>query len=121
MINQQQVAQILAALSKKNNQDSGSAPMADMSQPQEQPLQVSGGKQPSMLGFLGGLGDTKNPQGGIDPSWLTQINQVAMKQMGQSDGQQPFPWQQQPQSQQMGQGSSNGMMKMGSALMSLFM
>ncbi len=109
---QDQMMQILQALHQKNNNDGSMIPT-----PQQAPVspilqnntsQGNQPNQPSMLGFLGGFGDTKNSNGGIDPSWITQMNQSIMKQTGQGNGEQPFPWQQQPMGQQMGQGASNG-------------
>ncbi len=106
MIDQQQLIQLLQSLHQKNSQDGGavSAPIAQTPQfpagKQGHPLQA--------LGFLGGLGDTQNAQGGIDPSMLTVLNQGIQKQLGNGDGNQPFPWQQQPQGQQMGQNVSSG-------------
>jgi hypothetical protein len=59
----------------------------------------------SMLGVLGGLGDTRNAQGNIDPSWLTQMNQGIMRQTGQQGlGNQNLPWLPQTGGQQIGHG-----------------
>lgn len=108
----QQMAQILKILQQKNNQ-SADAPYIPQQQMGNPPSQINSSQTaPSLLGFLGGLGDSKNSQGGIDPGMLTRINQFAMKQMGQGDGNQPFPWQQQPVGQQIGQSTQGGLLKL---------
>ncbi len=112
MISDQQIQQILQSLRQKNNAGDGvvaNSPLpanAIMPQYGQQP-QGQQQQAPSVLGFLGGLGDSKNANGGVDPSMLSRWNQGIMGFTGQSNGQQPFPWQQQPSGQQLGQDVSS--------------
>lgn len=111
MIDSNALLQLLQSLHQRNAQpDAGinsAAPISpgqlgtvDYSKQQQKP-------QPSMLGYLGGLGDTKNAQGGYDPSWATQANQFLT-----GNSQEALPWNQ-PISQQMGQNALSGGMNSG--------
>ena len=115
MMTEEQIMQLLQALRQKNNAGDGvmaNSPIPAAGIPQQQMQQGGGHQTPSMLGFLGGLGDTQNANGGIDPSMLSRWNQGIMGMTGQGNGYQPFPWQQQPSGQQMGQDVSGSLKKL---------
>lgn len=108
MLDQQHLAQYLQQLQQKNNVGNGTValPAQSPSQPLQPSQQQAQQQQPqsggfSLSGFLGGLGDTQNAQGGYDPSMLSRISQILNGQQ-----QQLLPWQQ-PQSQQSGQGMAS--------------
>lgn len=114
MINTDQIINFLKNLQQKNNQGVNPPTTSPIPQGQIAETQIPPPAKNSIsaLGFLGGLGDTRNEQGGVDPSWLTQANQWVGSQAGQGDGYQPLPWQQQPISQQLGQDTGSSIMKL---------
>lgn len=90
MIDPQQMAQMLQALHQRNNTQSAPPPNAQVPQAQAQPVgqgqkgMQQGGQPPSALGFLGGMMDGKTPDGGVDPSLLTQMNRNMLSQINPS-------------------------------------
>lgn len=118
MMDSQTLIRALQSLQQKNNQGSGvaggQAPMSPGSlgmQDQSTGQQgQQGQKVPSLMGWAGSQMDTPNAQGGIDPSWLTQINQGVMKQLGAQMPNVQAPALQQPQ-QQSGGGMMGGILK----------
>lgn len=106
MADESNIVSFLQQLMQKNRTDVGVAPAVapQLPQNQGQPSVASGLMSPqfakngsSILGFLGGLGDTPAQQGpvqpgqpalpGTDSSLLTQLNQYLMKQTSQASGQ----------------------------------
>lgn len=82
MIDSAQLMQVLKSLQQKNMQGGGGISAPNIGMPDAgQQLNALGQKSgPSLFGYLGGLGDTNNAQGGVNPSFITQINK------GISDG-----------------------------------
>lgn len=92
MIDQQTLLQLLQALHQRNAQPDGGVNGPSPVSPtalgmQDMTGQQGGGqKQPSMLGYLGGLMDDKSAYGPPNPSTLTQANNFAMGLPQQAQG-----------------------------------
>jgi hypothetical protein len=106
MITQQQLQQYLMQLQQKNNVGTGTValPAQPTSQQGAQPQAApqNGNNGFSLSGFVGGLGDTQNPDGSVSPSLISKLNQAIY---GTQQAQ--LPWQQ-GQSQQSGQNLASG-------------
>lgn len=134
---QQDILQALQAILQKNRGENTTLPSANLPAAQVSPLQSkpiiqqqqqNGQSQPAPfsqtgvtgLGFFGGLGDTKDAQGNIDPSWITQLNQGLMKQSSDINGTNTnLPWQTSP-GQQTGENLGNKFISILSSIGSFF-